>query len=293
MDDDADGFQRDPEQVMGLDHLQALVHQGRRVDRDLGPHRPPRVVERLLHRHLVQVEVGMRPERAAARRDDQAPDVLALLAPQALPDGAVLTVDRPYAPGPGGLHDQRPGHDQDLFGGQRDLLAGLQRRHGGLQRTRAGDRDHDQVAASVPDHGLDLVVELGVAGLAAHEVLSLAIARMDAFGEAEELEPVGVAVDDVQRLPADGTGGAEDHDIERPHQLEKMKDSYVEPDQDRRKEDGVDPVEDPAMAGDEVRGILHLSQPLHLRLDQVPHLGAGADQETQDETVNRGQPEHA
>src|SRR5438876_2100089 len=97
MDDHADLSQRNPEEVVRLDHFEAFVHEGRGVDRHLGTHRPPRVVERLLDRHLIEVEVGMRPERAAARRDDEPADTLSLLTPQALPDRAVLGVDRTYA----------------------------------------------------------------------------------------------------------------------------------------------------------------------------------------------------
>ena len=40
--DDVDLLVRRPEQVVGLDHLKALVHQRRRVDRDLAAHRPRR-----------------------------------------------------------------------------------------------------------------------------------------------------------------------------------------------------------------------------------------------------------
>ena len=51
--DDVDPVVRRAEQVVGLDHLEALVHQRRRVDRDLAAHRPGRVLERLLDRHVV------------------------------------------------------------------------------------------------------------------------------------------------------------------------------------------------------------------------------------------------
>ena len=40
VDDDVDPLVGDAEQVMGLDHLEALVHQRRRVDRDPPAHRP-------------------------------------------------------------------------------------------------------------------------------------------------------------------------------------------------------------------------------------------------------------
>jgi hypothetical protein len=72
------------------------------------------------------------------------------------------------------------------------------------------------------------------------------------LGQAEELEPVGVAVDDVQRLPADGASRTEDRDVQRTH-LKQVEDHHVEVDEDRREQDRVDAVEDTAVAGDEVR----------------------------------------
>ena len=41
------------EQVVGLDHLEAFVHQARGIDGDLRPHRPVRMVERLFRRRRV------------------------------------------------------------------------------------------------------------------------------------------------------------------------------------------------------------------------------------------------
>ena len=40
VDDDVDPLVGEAEQVMGLDHLEALVHQGRRVDGDPPAHLP-------------------------------------------------------------------------------------------------------------------------------------------------------------------------------------------------------------------------------------------------------------
>ena len=48
VDDDVDPLVRHPEQMVGLDQLEALVHQRRRVDRDLAAHLPGRMRERLL-----------------------------------------------------------------------------------------------------------------------------------------------------------------------------------------------------------------------------------------------------
>src|SRR5207247_5473804 len=72
MDAHGDPVERDAVEVMCLDHLEALVHQRGRVDGHLGAHRPAGMVQGLLYGHLVEVQVGMRPERAAAGGDDQA-----------------------------------------------------------------------------------------------------------------------------------------------------------------------------------------------------------------------------
>ena len=49
VDDHVDGVIGDAEQLVGLDHLEALVHQGGGVDGDLRAHRPGRVDQRLGH----------------------------------------------------------------------------------------------------------------------------------------------------------------------------------------------------------------------------------------------------
>src|SRR5437879_5654019 len=123
MDADRDRVQGQAEKVVRLDDLEALVHQGRRVDGDLWAHRPTGMVQRLLHGHVVEVELRTRPEGASARGDDETAHVRALLAPQALPDRAVLGVDGADAFFAGQFHDERTGHDQHLFGPERNLLA--------------------------------------------------------------------------------------------------------------------------------------------------------------------------
>ena len=57
----------DREQVIGLDQLQPLVHQGRRVDGDLAPHGPVGVHERLLRRGVRQLAPGSRCGTARRR----------------------------------------------------------------------------------------------------------------------------------------------------------------------------------------------------------------------------------
>ena len=218
MDAHRDRVQRDAEQVMRLDELEALVHQGRGVDRDLGTHRPFRMVERLFDRDLVQVQLRVGPERTAARGDDQPAHVLALLAPEALPDRAVLRIDGTDTSLPGCLHDQRAGHHQHLFGRQRDLFARVKRGHRRRKGPGPWDGDDRQVTSGVRHHRLDLGVEFRFARVPMHEVFGLPVGRAHAFAQPEQLEARRVAVDHVERLPADRPGGAEDGDVEGSHQ---------------------------------------------------------------------------
>jgi hypothetical protein len=85
---------RQAEQPVRLDHLQALVHQGGRVDRDLAAHRPVRMGAGLLRR-----DRGQRSRRAAERAagGGQHDPPHAAARPrrrQALEDRVVLAVDR-------------------------------------------------------------------------------------------------------------------------------------------------------------------------------------------------------
>ena len=130
-----------------------------------------------------------------------------MLPPEALPDRAVLRVDRPQ-PVVGLGHDELAGHHQDLFGRQADDLAGAQRGQRRRQRSRSRDgRDH-QVAVRVRDHLLDPRRGVGIAGL--DRVAGGAGQRAAARQQAEDLEAVRVAVDDVERLGADRPRRAQD-----------------------------------------------------------------------------------
>ena len=88
-------LERQVEQPVRLDHFQALVHQRGRVDGDLGAHAPGGVLERLGRRHVGSDSSG-RSRNAPPDAVRAVADALGvrLLALQALPDGAVLAVDR-------------------------------------------------------------------------------------------------------------------------------------------------------------------------------------------------------
>ena len=85
---------RRPEQVMGLDQLQALVHQRRRVDRDLAAHRPRGMGERLLDRHVGELVGRPAAEGATGGGEDQPVDRARPLGRRAA-DGAPSARSRP------------------------------------------------------------------------------------------------------------------------------------------------------------------------------------------------------
>ena len=55
VNDDLDVVVVQAKEVVGLDHLQALVHQGGGIDRDLAPHAPVGVAGGIGHGGLVQI----------------------------------------------------------------------------------------------------------------------------------------------------------------------------------------------------------------------------------------------
>jgi hypothetical protein len=101
----------DAEKVMRLDDLEPLVHQGCRVDRDLRPHRPARMRERLGDRHIGEAPGGASAERAARGRQPQPGDVTGRLPNQALEDRRVLAVDRDDAVGSQPGDERAAGHE--------------------------------------------------------------------------------------------------------------------------------------------------------------------------------------
>jgi hypothetical protein len=65
VDDDLDLLIRQAEEEMGLDQLQPLVGEGRRVDRDLRPHAPGRMGQRIGPGHGGELLLRPAAKRAA------------------------------------------------------------------------------------------------------------------------------------------------------------------------------------------------------------------------------------
>ena len=145
---------RRAEQVVGLDHLEALVHQRRRVDRDLAAHRPRRVLERLLDRHGVQLRARAAAERAAGGGEHE-PSIVPTrrLAGDQLVQRGVLGVDRDdlRAGRLGERHDQLAADDERLLVGEREVDPLGQRHDRRAEPGRADDRVQHEVGVRARD----------------------------------------------------------------------------------------------------------------------------------------------
>ena len=97
VDQHLDALGRHVEQPVRLDHLEALVHHGRRVDRDLAAHHPVGMRAGLLRRDAASsCSSGVRAERPAGGGEHDASRRADRVASreQALEHGVVLAVDR-------------------------------------------------------------------------------------------------------------------------------------------------------------------------------------------------------
>ena len=214
---------------MGLDDLEALVHERRGVYRDFGAHLPLRVAQSLVHGDLRELFAGQVAEGAAAARDDQ-PPYGRPFARETLKDGRVFGVYRQNRRPPFGRqpHDPFAGHDERFLVGQRQFLARAERRDGGCEAGVAHQRvDHDFGVARGGDlrHGLLAGVDFRVgAGQRFAQLRIAALVGDDrrvgvelpglcreplpvaAGRQHPRLEAVGVFAYDVERLYADGAG---------------------------------------------------------------------------------------
>ncbi len=146
MNDDRDIGRGHVEEPMRLDDLESLVHQRRRIDRDLAAHLPGRMPQRVGGRDAGERRTVERPERTARRRENQATHFVAAARVQTLVNRVVLAVDgqNRHAPPPGGVNHERAGHDEDFLVGECQRLPRFDR---GKRRLETGSpgrrREHD------------------------------------------------------------------------------------------------------------------------------------------------------
>ena len=141
---------RQPVQPHGLDDLQALVHQGSRVDGDFCTHAPVGVFQGIGGGDGLQLLIGAAEEGTAGAGQQQPPDLIAVPAAlETLENGAVLGVhgDDVRAAALRLGHDQLPGADQGLLIGQGDAFFLPDGGQGGLQA---------HAAHNGGDHGVGL-----------------------------------------------------------------------------------------------------------------------------------------
>ena len=151
--DDVDAVVGRAEQVVRLDHLEALVHQRRRVDRDLAAHRPRGVLERVLDADVLELGARAAAERAAGGGDHEPVDGAGRLARDQLVQRGVLGVDGDQL-GAGGLgqrHHEVAADDERLLVGERDVDALGERDDGRAEPGRADDRVEHEVGAGLGD----------------------------------------------------------------------------------------------------------------------------------------------
>ena len=183
-----------------------------------------------------QLRRGAAAKRSTRRGQHQPPDLGPIASVQALVDRVVLAVDRQNgdATAAGGLGDDAASHHEHFLVRKRDGLAVLDGRdhrfeplgpRGGAQHEvdvgMRGDRDEAVTAGTaerhVADPGLFEAIERGagrhrrnrwpIAGDLCREQIGVFSRR-----QPDDLQAIGVRVDDGQRVLADGPGRAEDGD---------------------------------------------------------------------------------
>ena len=184
VDDDVDALVGDAEEVMCLDHLEALVEQRRRVDRDLAAHVPGRVRERLLARHVAEVAAAA---EGPARRGQHEPVHRARrLGVDQLVERRVLGVhgneQRPGRLGERG--DQLAADHEALLVGEREVDALGQRDDRRAEPRRAEDRVEHHVGARRRDqlaHPLLPRQHLAVEGLGGGRLGGVGVGERDSL----------------------------------------------------------------------------------------------------------------
>ena len=149
--DHVDAVVRRAEQPVRLDHLEALVHQRRGVDRDLPAHRPGGMAQGVLDRHRLEIGRRAPAEGAARRRQDERLHRARPLAGEELVQRRVLGVDGDELRA-GRLaqrHDELAADDEGFLVGERDVDALGERDDGRAEPRRADDGVQDQVGVGL------------------------------------------------------------------------------------------------------------------------------------------------
>ena len=201
MHDHLDPVDRDVEEPVGLDQLEALVRERRRVDRDLRPHAPGRVRERLLRRDALELGPRAAAERAPRGRQDEPDDAVRRSTREALVERRVLAVDRDdrSAPPLPRAHRQLARGDEALLVRERERDAVLERPERRADARKADDGVEHHIGGASLQERRRITAHLDVldAVLGRERV-----ERRRAGLERAELE-LGMRGDDVDRLPAD------------------------------------------------------------------------------------------
>ena len=244
VDDHVDAVPRDVEQLVGLDQLEPLVHQRRRVEGDDRPHGPGRVGERVGDGDVARARRRVRPRNGPPDWRSRTRRPTSLRRPPrrhwASAECSESTGMRwllAAAGALGGGDDEVAADDQRLLVGERDRGAGLSAARVGPEPDGAGDavdapgRRRCRASSTTPASPVEhlevrdgrLAASAAAAGRPGRRAGTPWASRLRrerrpvaAGGEPDDLEAIGVCRDDLQRLGADRPGRPEQHDAAAP-----------------------------------------------------------------------------
>ena len=213
-----------------LNHLEALVHHGSRVDGNLGTHGPIGMLQGTLRRYRSQLLGRHQSERTARSRQKDFIDLVGAFASQRLENGRMLAVDRNdgHAILTSQTRHQLSGYDERFLIGQGYLLTGtdgMNRRlqtgetnqgrqyhidHGALDNLTQGFGTGIHLDGQIRKGFLQLLILLGIGydhriGLETASLLNEEV-HLIVSREHNRLEQVGVLVYHLQCLCSDGAG---------------------------------------------------------------------------------------
>jgi hypothetical protein len=156
MDQHVDLRVLEPEEVVGFDHLEALVHHRRGVDRDLRSHRPDRMLERFLHRRLRELRRRPAAEGATGSGDHHAFQVFPALPAERHGKCGVLGIHRQEAfrLAFDQVEHQLAAHDQRFLVREGHRLSVLERCQRGPETRGAHERVQDDVGLGLGGESL-------------------------------------------------------------------------------------------------------------------------------------------